>query len=427
MKYLDKSKDELAKLLEEAMKVYKEYQRQKLSLDMTRGKPCSEQLDLSLPMMDALNSESSYKLSNGIDARNYGGLEGIPELRKMFGEIFDVPAARVIIKDESSLNIMYDTVQFCLQFGTGGYEPWNKQGPVKFICPAPGYDRHFAVTQALGVEMITVPMKEDGPDMDLVEMLVAADESIKGIWCVPKYSNPTGTVYSDKVVDRLAAMKTAAPDFRIFWDNAYFTHFIGESDVPLKNIFPECEKAGNPDRVFMFASTSKITFAGAGISMIISSDKNIEEFKNRIKYQYITPNKVVQLMHYNFLQSKENLNALMKKHAQIMRPKFEMVLNTLEKEFGNSDVLKWTSPKGGYFISVDTLEGCAKRVVQLAKDAGVALTNAGATFPYGNDDKDRNIRLAPSYPPIMELDLAVNVFCVAVKIASIEKLLEKAE
>ena len=238
MKYLDKSKDELAKLLEEAMKVYKEYQRQKLSLDMTRGKPCSEQLDLSLPMMDALNSESSYKLSNGLDARNYGGLEGIPELRKMFGEIFDVPAARVIIKDESSLNIMYDTVQFCLQFGTGGYEPWNKQGPVKFICPAPGYDRHFAVTQALGVEMITVPMKEDGPDMDLVEMLVAADESIKGIWCVPKYSNPTGTVYSDKVVDRLAAMKTAAPDFRIFWDNAYFTHFIGESDVPLKNIFP---------------------------------------------------------------------------------------------------------------------------------------------------------------------------------------------
>jgi DNA-binding transcriptional MocR family regulator len=321
---------------------------------------------------------------------------------------------------------MYDTVQYAIQYGVGGGNlPWSKQGKIKFICPSPGYDRHFGICSALGIEMITVPMTITGPDMDMVEMLCESDKSIKGIWCVPKYTNPLGITFSDEVVERLVRMKTAAPDFRIFWDNAYFTHFIYEKDDKLKNIMSEAEKAGNPDRVYMFASTSKITFAGSGIAAFMASESNIAEALSHLKYQTISANKINQLMHVEFLKNKDTITKIMRAHADIMRPKFEVVINTLESEFGaSSDIVNWVKPNGGYFVSVNVLSGCAKRVVALAKEIGVVFTNAGATFPNGVDDFDSNIRIAPSFPTMDEMTVAMKVFVCVAKIAAFEKLMK---
>lgn len=422
MFYLDKSAEELKALYDETIKKYREYVKQRLSLDMSRGKPCTEQLDLSLPMMDALDSSSDYKLISGTDARNYGGLEGIPEMRELFAELFGLKPGDVIVRDSSSLNLMYDLVQFALQFGVGGYAPW-KDSKIKFLCPAPGYDRHFGICGAFGIEMITVPMTDKGPDMNLVEFLVASDKNIKGIWCVPKYSNPQGITYSDEVVERLAKMKTAAPDFRIFWDNAYCVHYLFDSDDSLKNLITECAAAGNPDRTYMFASTSKITFAGAGVAAVMSSENNVAELLSHMKYQTISSNKVNQLMHFRFLKSKEHIMELMAKHAEILRPKFEIVLNTLEREFEHSDICSWIKPRGGYFVSVNVLKGTAKRVVQLAKEAGVVFTGAGATYPNGQDDSGSNIRIAPSFPSTADLTVAIEVFCCVTKLAALEKLI----
>lgn len=418
---------ELADLLEKEQKVYKKFQNAKLQLDMSRGKPCIEQLDIGREMLDTVNSSSVFTLASGGDARNYGGLDGIAELKELFGQLLGAEKERVLLFDESSLQLMYLAVAFAKEYGLSGEMPWSKQGKVKFLCPVPGYDRHFGVCQALGIDMVSVPMKDDGPDMDIVEQLVATDAQIKGIWCVPKYSNPQGIVYSDVVVDRLAKMKTAAKDFRIFWDNAYFTHFLYETDVPLKNILTAADEAGNSDRVYMFASTSKITFAGAGVAAFVTSESNLEEFKSHLKYMTIGPNKLNQLMHLRYLKSAENVKLIMTRHAEILRPKFEAVQKKLFDNFENGQIVSWTKPLGGYFISLNLLEGSAKRAVQLAKDAGVIFTPAGATYPLGNDDSDANIRIAPSYPPIKELDSATDVLVNALKIAALESLIAKQD
>lgn len=424
MRYSDKPLEEIQLLLEKELKQYKKFQSMKLSLDMSRGKPCTEQLDLARPMFDIITAESDFKLSNGTDARNYGGLDGIPELRNLFADIFNVRESQVFVNDNSSLSIMYTTVVHAKLFGIDGNIPWGKLPKVKFICLTPGYDRHFGICESLGIEMISVPMTDKGINMDMIEALVENDSTVKGIWCVPKYSNPSGITYSDEVVDRLAKMKTAAPDFRIFWDNAYFTHFVF-SDDKLKNIFEAIEKAGNPDRVYMFSSTSKITCAGSGVSLLISSEKNLAEFKSHYKYQTIGPNRIMQLMHYRYIKSVDNLKLIMEKHAEILRPKFEMVFNTLSAEFENGDILSWTNCNGGYFVSINVLTGSAKRVVSLAKDAGVIFTNAGATYPLNNDDKDSNIRIAPSFPAIEELETAMQVLINAIKISAFETILAK--
>ena len=421
MKYSELTVAELKALEAELKELYQETAKKKLNIDVTRGKPSEEQLKLADGMFSV--DLGDFKSENGADVRNYGGLEGVLELRKLFAKIFDVKYQQVVALDGSSLNVMYDTLQYALTFGVGGGLPWQGKG-VKFLCPAPGYDRHFAVTEALGVEMITVPMTETGPDMDLVEMLCAVDEKIKGMWCVPKYSNPTGVIYSDQTVDRIAKMKTAAPDFRVFWDNAYFAHGLYANDDKLKNVFQAAEKAGNPDRFYMFASTSKITFPGSGVSAFVSSEKNVQEFLSHRKYQTIGPNKVVQLAHFKYLKDEKNLLAIMQKHADILRPKFEKVLEIFEEEFSDSDALSWSKPKGGYFISADTMDGCAARAVEIAAELGVKFTAAGSTYPMGRDDMDKNVRIAPSYPTVPELETAIRVFCLAVKIATVEKLLK---
>lgn len=424
MKYSDLTVSELKALDSELKEACKETAKKKLNIDVTRGKPSEEQLRLADGLFEV--DLGDFKSENGSDVRNYGGLEGVLELRKLFAKLFDVKYQQVVALDGSSLNVMYDTLQYALTFGVAGGEPWQGKG-VKFLCPAPGYDRHFAVTQALGVEMITVPMTESGPDMDLVEMLCSVDDKIKGMWCVPKYSNPTGVVYSDQTVERIAKMKTAAADFRVFWDNAYFMHGLYDNDDKLKNIFQAAEKAGNPDRIYMFASTSKITLPGSGVSAFVSSEKNVQEFLSHRQYQTIGPNKVVQLAHFKYLKDEKNLASLMQKHAEILRPKFEKVLQILKEEFSDSDALGWSDPKGGYFISANTMEGCAKRTVEIAGELGVKFTAAGSTYPMGRDDTDKNIRIAPSYPSVEELETAIKVFCLAVKTATVEKLLEKAE
>ncbi len=424
MKYSELTLNELRSLQTEYAEAYEQVLKKKLSVDVTRGKPCVEQLALSDGMFSM--EWNDFKLENGSDARNYGGAEGIPELRKLFAKVYDVKPQQLIVADGSSLNLMYDVLQYAMQFGVSGGEPWNGKN-IKFLCPAPGYDRHFAITQAFGVEMITVPITENGPDMDLVEMLVGTDDKIKGMWCVPKYSNPTGVIYSDQVVDRIAKMKTAAADFRVFWDNAYSVHGLYDNQDKLKNVIAAAEKAGNGDRIYMFGSTSKITFPGSGVSVFASSEKGVEEFLSHRKFQTIGPNKIVQLAHYKFIKDEKNLMAIMQKHADILRPKFEKVLQIFEEEFADSDALEWSKPKGGYFISANTMHGLAKRVVEIAANAGVKFTEAGATYPKGHDDMDRNIRIAPSYPSVEELEQAIKVFCLAVKMATVEKLIADAE
>lgn len=421
----DYSSEDLSALLNDLEVQYKEAQAQNLKLNMARGKPATTQLNLSNALLDKMES---YTLADGTDARNYGILDGIPECKKLFGELLGINPDQIIIGGNASLNVMFDTLSFLCLFGTGGCEPWiyskHNGNPVKFLCPVPGYDRHFTICEELGIEMITVPLNEDGPDMDIVKKLVSEDESIKGIWCVPLHSNPQGVCYSDEIVEQLASMETAAKDFRIFWDNAYGVHHIYE-DVALKDIIKECEKCGNPDRVYYFFSTSKISFPGAGIALVASSPANIKELKGHMSAQTIGHDKLNQLRHVQFFKTPENIRAHMKKLAEELKPKFDMVLDKLDETLSGSGLASWSNPKGGYFVSLDTLPGCAKRTVELAKNAGVTLTGAGATYPYGKDPKDSNIRIAPTYPTIDELEKAMDIFTLCVKIAGIEKLLEK--
>lgn len=421
----DYSKEELNNLLKDLQVQYQEARAQNLKLNMARGKPATTQLNLS---NELLNSMEDYTLFDGTDARNYGILEGIPECRQLFGELLGLNPEQIIIGGNSSLNLMFDTISFLCLFGTGECKPWfyHKYNgtPVKFLCPVPGYDRHFTICEELGIEMIPVPLKEDGPDMDIVMDLVRTDASIKGIWCVPLHSNPQGVCYSDKVVEQLASMETAADDFRIFWDNAYGVHHIYE-DVPLKDILKECARAGHPERTYYFFSTSKISFPGAGIALIASGPENIKELKKHMSAQTIGHDKLNQLRHVQFFKTPENIRNHMKKLAEELKPKFDMVLGKLEESLSGTGLAAWSSPRGGYFISLDTLPGCAKHTVELAKAAGVTLTGAGATYPYGKDPKDSNIRIAPTYPTIGELEKAMDVFTICVKIAGMEKILEK--
>ena len=423
--YTQMSKEELLELKSDLEKKYQEAKDLNLSLDMSRGKPAAAQLDLSMPMMSMLDEQSVLKSENGTDCRNYGILDGIPEAKQLMADMMGVKPENIIVYGNSSLNIMYDTIVRSMIHGVAGNTPWCKLDKVKFLCPVPGYDRHFAITESFGIEMINIPMSEAGPDMDLVEQYVNNDEAVKGIWCVPKYSNPQGVSYSDETVRRFANLKPAAKDFRIFWDNAYCVHHLYEDKQDkILNILEECEKAGNADMVYQFGSTSKVTFPGSGVAAISTSTANIAEIKKHLTLQTIGHDKINQLRHVKFLKDLEGINAHMMKQADVIRPKFAAVLEVLEKELGEAQIASWTNPNGGYFISFETLEGCAKKVVAKCKEAGVVMTGAGATFPYGKDPKDSNIRIAPTLPTPEELAKAADLFVLCVKLVSVEKLLE---
>lgn len=422
MRYTEMNKEQLAAEKARLEQQFGDYKAKGLKLDMSRGKPSPDQLDLSMEMMDHYGNE--YVSENGTDCRNYGLLDGIPEAKAIFSEMLEVSPDRIIIGGNSSLQLMYDFVIRALQLGVLGSEkPWCKYDKVKFLCPAPGYDRHFAICESLGIEMIAIDYKSDGPDMDEVERLVSSDETIKGIWCVPMYSNPTGISYSDEVVKRFAALKPAAKDFRILWDNAYCVHHLSDEQDKILNIIEECEKSGNPDMVVEFASTSKISFPGSGVAVIAASKANIEFIKSQLTFQTIGYDKLNQLHHVQFFKDLNGIMEHMKRHAEIIKPKFDAVLSALDKEIAPLGIGEWNSPKGGYFVSFNALDGCAKRIVGLAKEAGVVMTGAGATYPYGKDPRDSNIRISPTYPSVDELDLAMEIFCVCVKLASVEKLL----
>lgn len=422
--YKDRSREELQQLKSELTAKYKDFQKRGLKLDMSRGKPSAAQLDLSMGMMDVLDSFTDLKCEAGIDCRNYGVMDGVPEAKRLLGELIEVPADKIIIYGNSSLNVMFDVVSHAYAHGVMGMTPWCKLDKVKFLCPVPGYDRHFSITEYFGIEMVNIPMTPEGPDMDMVEELVAGDGSIKGIWCVPKYSNPQGYTYSDETVRRFAALKPAAKDFRIFWDNAYNVHHLYEEpqDVILE-LLSECEKAGNPDMVYKFSSTSKITFPGSGVAALSASKANLDDLLTQLKVQTIGHDKLNQLRHVRYFKNITGIEKQMMKHAAIMRPKFEAVLDMLEKELGGLDIGSWTKPHGGYFISFDAMDGCAKAIVAKAKEAGVVMTDAGATYPYGKDPHDSNIRIAPSFPPIDELAQATELFVLCVKLVSVEKIL----
>ena len=422
--YAEMTKEELQELRKQLSTKYREYQGKDLRLDMSRGKPSVDQLDLSMGMMDVLSSDDDLTCEDGTDCRNYGVLDGIKEAKELLGDMMEVHPDQIIIYGNSSLNVMYDTVSRSMTQGVMGNTPWCKLDKVKFLCPVPGYDRHFAITEYFGIEMINVPMTPTGPDMDIVEELIANDDSIKGIWCVPKYSNPQGISYSDETVKRFANLKPAAPDFRIYWDNAYTIHHLYDHDQDhLIEILAECKRAGNPDLVYKFASTSKVSFPGSGIAAIACSQNNLVDIKKQLKIQTIGHDKVNQLRHVRFFGDIHGMVEHMRKHADIMRPKFEAVIEILERELGGLGIGSWTSPKGGYFISFDSLDGCAKSIVGRCKKAGLIMTGAGATYPYGKDPHDSNIRIAPSYPPLSDLILAMELFALCVKIVSIDKLL----
>lgn len=406
-------------------KQYEDIKAEKLSLNMARGKPSEAQLDLSMGMMDVLGSGSEL-VSDGVDCRNYGVLCGIHDAKKLLADMMEVPIDNVIIYGNSSLNVMYDTISRSYTHGVLGETPWCKLDKVKFLCPVPGYDRHFAITEFFGIEMINVPMLPTGPDMDMVEKLVAEDASIKGIWCVPKYSNPQGITYSDETVRRFAELKPAAKDFRIYWDNAYGIHHLYDDDQDyLVEILEACEKAGNPNLVYKFCSTSKISFPGSGVAAIAASKENIEEIKKQLTIQTIGHDKLNQLRHVMFYRDLDGFVEHMKKHAAILRPKFDIVCNTLETELKPCGIGSWIKPKGGYFVSFDAPEGCAKAIVAKCAEAGITMTGAGATYPYGKDPKDSNIRIAPSFPTEEELTKAMQVFVLCVKLVYAEKLLNK--
>jgi len=424
--YADLNKDELEVLKEKLFSLYSDFQEKKLTLDMTRGKPSPEQLDLA---MDMLTGEISreYKTQSGLDCRNYGGLDGIKEAKELFASYMEVADDEIIVGDSASLKMMHDTIMGAMVYGmVDSDQPWGKLPKVKFLCPSPGYDRHFAVCQYLGIDMITVAMDANGPDMDRVEELVASDDMIKGIWCVPKYSNPTGITYSDEVIDRLASMKTKAGDFKIFFDNAYAVHHLSDSHDPLKNLLSACKNAGNSERVFLYGSTSKISFAGAGVAMMAASRKNIEFVLSKMQFQTIGPNKLNQLRHVLFFKNVAGIEKHMKKHAAILKPKFDAVLNVLDQELGDSGIAEWSRPNGGYFISIDTLSGCAQDVIKKAAAAGVKLTPAGATFPHGKDPEDRNIRIAPSFPSAADVITAMELVAICIQLVSIDKLTGEA-
>lgn len=418
--YLKMTPDELKKELEGVKAEYESLRALHLSLDMSRGKPSAENMDISQKMFDLVGNTTGFKNIDGIDCRNYGGLDGLKELKKLFSKIFGISSEQIIVGGNSSLNLMFDTIAQGMTHGMGG-EPWIKQNKLKFLCPVPGYDRHFAITEYFGFELIPVEMNADGPDMDAVEELVK-DPSVKGIWCVPKYSNPDGITYSDEVVKRFARLEPAAKDFRIMWDDAYAIHDLYDEGDKLLNLYDECVKAGHPDLPIIFASTSKVTFPGAGVAAIAASPNNVLMLKNRMKYQTIGPDKLNQLRHARVFATFEDLKIHMKKHADIIRPKFETVLSAFNEYLSDKNIARWTSPLGGYFISLYVLEGCAKRVEQLCANAGLILTPAGAAYPYGIDPKDSNLRIAPSYPCVEEVKVAAKLLCVAVKYAALEKL-----
>lgn len=427
--YSELSREELLELKSQLEAQYEEVKAKDLKMDMSRGKPSKAQLDISEGLLGIIKTNEDAIAENGLDCRNYGILTGIPEARRLLADMSEVPEKDILIYGNSSLNVMFDAISRSYTHGVMGNTPWCKLDKVKFLCPVPGYDRHFAITEYFGIEMINVPMLPTGPDMDIVEKLVAEDEAIKGIWCVPKYSNPQGISYSDETVRRFAHLKPAAKDFRIYWDNAYSIHHLYDEpekqDVILE-LMSECEKAGNPDMVLKFISTSKVSFPGSGIAALACSENNMKDALRHMGYQIISHDKLNQLRHVRFFKNIDGMREHMKLHAAIMRPKFEAVLDTLDRELGGLGIGEWTRPRGGYFISFDAMEGCAKKIVAKAKEAGLTMTGAGATFPYGKDPKDSNIRIAPSYPTEEELKVAAEIFVLSVKLVSIDKLLEQA-
>lgn len=425
MQYSEMSKEQLLQLKAELDERYKEAKAKGLNLNMSRGKPSPSQLNVTMDMLDVINSSSDFKAEDGTDCRNYGVLDGLTEAKKLMADMMGTTSEHIIIYGNASLNIMYDQISRAYTHGILGNTPWCKLDKVKFLCPVPGYDRHFAITERFGIEMINIPMSESGPDMGMVEEYVSKDASVKGIWCVPKYSNPQGYTYSEETVKRMAALKPAAEDFRIFWDNAYVIHDLYDDNKDeIADIISECEKAGNPDMVFEFASTSKVSFPGSGIAALATSVNNIADIKKQLTIQTIGHDKLNQLRHVRFFKDINGLKEHMRKHAEFMRPKFEAVESVLEEELGGLGIGSWTEPKGGYFISFEAMDGCAKAIVAKCKEAGVKLTGAGATFPYGKDPKDSNIRIAPSFPTPEEMKQAADLFVLCVKLVSVEKLLE---
>ena len=422
MKLTSMSNSEIKALYRSSAETYRQYKAQSLNLNMARGKPCVEQLDLALGVLEALHARCEFANSNGDDCRNYGVWNGLPEMRSIFSELLGVPTDGIILGNNSSLQMMFDCISQGYTHGYGGWDPWCKQNNVKFLCPVPGYDRHFAVTEYFGIKMIPVPMLKTGPDMDLIERLVP-DGRLKRSWCVPKYSNPTGVTYSDETVRRFARLRPAAKDFRIMWDDAYCVHDLTDEPDHLLNIYEECLKEGTEDQVLIFASTSKISFPGAGVAALAASKRNIADLKTRTTVQTIGSDKLNQLRHVLFLHDANGVRNLMKGHRKILEPKFKIVREALKQELGDLDIARWSDPHGGYFVNLDVMNGCAKRVVELCKEAGVVLTDAGATFPYGADPNDSNIRIAPSFPPESELAQAMKVLCVSIKLAATEKLL----
>ncbi len=420
------TKEQLKARLAELQSQYAEYAAKGLKLDMSRGKPGPEQLDLTLDMLDCVNARDGYRTANGTDTRNYGLLDGIPEAKQLFADILGVEPANVIVGGNSSLNMMFDYISTAYGSGVCGHAPWSKQGAIKFLCPAPGYDRHFAVTQYFGIELITVAMTAEGPDMEQVERLVA-DPLVKGMWCVPMYSNPDGITYSDETVRRIAALKPAASDFRVIWDNAYCLHHLSDDPAQqdvLLNVYKEAEKQGTQDQIVMFTSTSKISFPGSGMAAMAASPANVADVKRRMTVQTIGHDKLNMLRHARFFGNVEGIRAHMKLHAAILRPKFEVVLTTLNARLGGKNVAQWHTPRGGYFVSVNLMDGCAKETVRLLAEAGVVMTGAGATYPYGYDPHDSNLRIAPTFPPLDELKTAMELFCVCAELACVKKLVE---
>ena len=425
MTYQSMSRQELESLRDRLLSKYNEYKADGIKLDMARGKPDKQQLDISEEILGLITKNEQCIASDGTDCRNYGGLDGLSSAKELFADVFGLRAENIILGGNSSLNMMYDTVARAYTFGFCDSErPWCREEKIKFLCPSPGYDRHFAICELFGIEMITVAMNDDGPDMETVKKYVESDSAVRGIWCVPKYSNPTGIVYSDDVVRAFAALKPAARDFRIFWDNAYAIHDFGEN-IPILNILEESEKTGRPNMPIMFASTSKITFPGSGVALMSASLENLNYMKKQLSIQTIGPDKINQLRHVAFFKNKQGMMEHMKRHADILRPKFETVVAAFEKELSGTGIASWTTPRGGYFISFESLPGCAPAIYKLALDAGLTLTNVGATYPYGKDPKDSNIRIAPSFPDVESLKLAVERFIVCVKLASVEKLLSE--
>ena len=423
--FSEMSPEELKALIAAEQKKLDHWSDMDLTLDLTRGKPNQAQLDLSSGMLNIISDRGDCFSASGLDCRNYGILDGLPETKKLFSDLLDIPAKNILVLGNSSLNVMYDTIVRAMLFGVaGGHEPWCRQGRIKFICPSPGYDRHFTICREMGIEMVPVKMNDDGPDMNEVYNIACSDPSVKGMWCVPKFSNPEGITYSDEVVEQIAMMKPAAPDFRIFWDNVYVVHELYDENVPLANIFELAKQYGTEDNIFYFASTSKITFPGSGLAIMAASDKNLEQIRPIIATQTIGYDKINQMRHVKFFKNADGIRAHMRLHAAILRPKFELVENKFEENLGGLGIAHWTKPRGGYFISLYVNNGCARRVYQLARSVGVTLTTAGSTYPYGRDPYDANLRIAPSYPELDELSQAIEILCSCIKVACAEKILK---